>query len=156
MQSSRCPACFIFSIASHHSHLENVWSGLAANFYFARLQNDSPSVQDCHNTSVFLCVTANAVKLCVSAYSADDTRSAASDASSYQKTVYRLTPLFAWGLPFVRHAPLTVKWLKTALYCNYNKTQWIYTSDWKTSVIFVNSSRRSQRRYSRIRAVRWL
>lgn len=50
MLSSGRPAHFIFSIALQYSHLENVWSGLAANseLYFARLQNDSPTVQDCH------------------------------------------------------------------------------------------------------------
>ncbi len=139
MLSSGRPACFIFSIALHYNHLENVWSGLAANseLYFARLQNDSPTVQDCHWYMSMFCPVSPWTRchmqlktggrklwVCLFCWRHTEVKKtiySINDGMSHQKTVYRLSPLFAWDLLFVRHAPLTVKWLKTTLYCNYNK-----------------------------------
>lgn len=153
MLSSGCPGCFIFRITSHYNHLENVWSGLAANseLYFARLQNDSPTVQDCHwYTSMFCPVSSwtqchiqsrAAVESFECAHSADNslkkTICSINDGMSYKKTVYRLSPLFAWDLLFVRHAPLTVNDWKQHCTVITTKPQWIYTSDWKMSVILL-------------------
>lgn len=120
---------FIFSIALHYNHLENVWSGLAANseLYFARLQNDSPTVQDCHWYMSMFCpvspwtqchiqLKTGGGKLWVCLFFKK--RSAALMTVCRTKRLFTDCRHSAWDL---RHAPLTVKWLKTALYCNYNK-----------------------------------
>ena len=114
MLTSGRPACFfICIIALEYNHLENVWRVLAANseLCFARLQNDSPTVQDCH-WYVFCPVspwTQRHLQLktgygIICAYCAEEKNNICSinDSVSHPKTVYRLSPLFAWDLLLVR------------------------------------------------------
>lgn len=141
----------IFSLALEFNHLENVWSGSAAisELYFARLQNDSPTVQDCHWymfcpvspwTQCHIHVQQQAVE------SSKQQESAALTRVCRNKRLFTDCRHSLHEIYCLYDTHLTVKWLKTALYCTYNKSSEYTPLTEKKSkrlwCFFVNNSHR--------------